>query len=163
VLLKSVSCVTVVLRKCGKAQALLACGSEHTARSACIVPAQVPSKLNLVFLDAPDSASLPTCSSRGSNSSSWVSVFNNSPQCWPTALLPTQLPAVSISILPFHLSLAELRSSKQRGRAVAARLVQAVQHSLQQDCHQQLVLIGHGFGGHLLKVRAHQATLNPKV
>jgi hypothetical protein len=85
-------------------------------------------------------------------------VINNSAQCWPKALLPDQLPGVSITILPCQLSLAELRSSKQRGRKVAASILQAVQYGLQEDCQQQLVLVGHGFGGHLLKVSAYQTT-----
>jgi hypothetical protein len=145
---------TFALLKPGEAQALLSCGSEHIARYACIVLAQAPSDLHLVFLDVSAVAASPVNSSRDQNTSSWVSVINDSAQCWPKSLLPSLFPGESISILPCQLPLAELRSSKQRGRAVAASILQAA--ALQEDCQQQLVLVGHGFGGHLLKVRADQ-------
>jgi hypothetical protein len=92
----------------------------------------------VVFLD--------TCTT----SSSWESLEQQHTQqqlhSWPTALLPRALPGTQVIVLPCQLGPAELRSSKQRGSTVAAALVK-----VGLRC-EQLVLVGHGFGGHLVKV-----------
>lgn len=95
-------------------------------------------RLTVVFLD--------TCTTN----SSWESVDQRTQQLrrWPAALLP---PGTQVCVLPCPLGAAELRSSKQRGSSVAAALVRALQGCLHNQ-PSQLVLVGHGFGGHLLKV-----------
>lgn len=103
--------------------------TSHVGRHFCTMAA------TLVFLD--------TCTT----TSSWDSVDQHTQQLhsWPAALLPAKA-----IVLPCQLGAAQLRSSKQRGSSVAGALVRAL-----QDLHnppQQLVLVGHGFGGHLLKV-----------
>lgn len=131
---------------------------------------QGETSLTVVFLDVSTPTESTACSTSGSSSnrstSSWESVAHHKGvqqlQSWPAALLPQALPKAHIITLSCTLSAAELRSSKQRGSKVAADLVQAVQGTWQQQlgqsqlescAAQQLVLVGHGFGGHLLKVR----------
>lgn len=131
-----------------------------------IYAVQAGANLTVVFLDAytqPQSVQDSTsCCSPAS--SSWESVVNDTGvqqlQNWPSVLLPQQFPGAHVIQLQCLCTPDEVRSSKQRGSKAAAALVQAVQRAWQgqwaqqhvQHTEQQLVLVGHGFGGHLLKV-----------
>jgi hypothetical protein len=131
-----------------------------------ICDVQAGANLTVVFLDAytqqkPGQDSVSCCRT---SSSSWGSVLGGTGvqqlQNWPLVLLPQQFPGAHIIQLPYLCTPNEVRSSKQRGSKAAAALVQAVQSAWQeqrtkqqqQHTEQQLVLVGHGFGGHLLKV-----------
>jgi hypothetical protein len=136
-----------------------------------ICAVQAGANLTVVFLDPytqPNSVQDSASCCETSISSSWGSVLSDTGvqqlQNWPLVLLPQQFPGAHIIQLPYLCTPDEVRSSKQRGTKAAAALVQAVQSAWheqwaqqqqqqqQQHSEQQLVLVGHGFGGHLIKV-----------